>query len=755
MLDKEVFMYSSKCDIIVPIYNSLNCVIDCVQSVLKYTQPNSYRLILINDKSTEDGIEEYLNTIKNINPEIVVLNNEENLGFVKTANKGMSYSDHDVVLLNSDTIVTQGWLKKIKHAAYAAENIATVTPLTNNGSICSVPNFLEDNIIPAGFTLDEYALLIEKISLKKYPIIPTAVGFCMYIKRKIISEIGLFDDVRFGRGYGEENDFCCRLIEKGYVNVLCDDTFIFHQGSMSFKGEKESLIKNNLKILAEKHKKYFNQIESFIEKNPLKEIHDIIMLNIAIRNGKKNILYVLHNYMLPNNKGILHPSGGTEYHVQDLVQNLSNYNAYVLASTSETLILQAYIGGRIFSFNFDIGEKLEYASFHSDKYVKILENILNGCNIDLIHVHHFINHTFDIPKVAKKVGIPCVVTLHDFYSICPTINLLDVNNQYCHDTRSQKMCHQCIKKKIGYDGDFLSQWNSEMRVFLNDFDMIYAPSESAKNIIEEYYGNLNIIVNEHGIDVPQFKIYANINNEKFKIAFMGAFTPQKGSHIIEQIIAENKNKNIEWHLFGNGEIKFTKSQRKNVFLHGRYTRENIIDTLKELNIDLICNFAIWPETYSYTLTDAYLAGIPILVHDIGALGERVKKHQGGWVLPVQSTISEKLDKINEIINEKEDYELKKNNINNIHFKTKPDMAQEYQRDYEKLLKNKHKKSQLGSDAAHFMFSAFIQKEPKHGFKYHVKKILGSEVMKFFKKIIPQPLKNSIKRILYKILRNFD
>lgn len=95
----------------------------------------------------------------------------------------------------------------MRKVAYLDHSIATVTPLTNNGSICSVPTFLEDNHIPAGYDIDSFAHYIENISLKQFREIPTAVGFCMYIKRNIIDEIGLFDQENFGKGYGEENDF--------------------------------------------------------------------------------------------------------------------------------------------------------------------------------------------------------------------------------------------------------------------------------------------------------------------------------------------------------------------------------------------------------------------------------------------------------------------------------------------------------------------------------------------------------------------
>ncbi|MCR8929539.1 glycosyltransferase family 2 protein [Priestia megaterium] len=238
-------------DIIIPIYNGFEETSNCVQSLLECTNEKEHRLIFINDQSPDKRIVSLLQ--KQENKRITILNNDKNLGFVKTVNKGMRFSKNDVILLNSDTVVTNGWIDKMSAAAYSNEKIGTVTSLTNNGTIASVPYFNQDNQLPSGYTVEKFSELIECISSKVYPEIPTAVGHALYIKREIINKIGYFDDASFGKGYGEEEDFSCRVIRAGYKNILADDTFIFHYGSTSFKEEKISLIKENKKKLKKKH----------------------------------------------------------------------------------------------------------------------------------------------------------------------------------------------------------------------------------------------------------------------------------------------------------------------------------------------------------------------------------------------------------------------------------------------------------------------------------------------------------------------
>ena len=227
-------------DIIIPIYNAYDDLYKCLQSVYQYTDLVENRLILINDNSSDTRIEPYLNSQTKEN--VIIIHNKENKGFSNNINLGMAQSkERDVLLLNSDTIVTKNWVEKIVECAYSDRAIGTVTPLSNNATLCSVPNFCEENSLPEGMNVDQAAAIIEECSLRKYPRITVAHGFCMFVKREVINAIGNFDAETFGRGYGEENDFCNRAEQMGYIHVMCDDTYIYHSGTKSFVSkEKEA-----------------------------------------------------------------------------------------------------------------------------------------------------------------------------------------------------------------------------------------------------------------------------------------------------------------------------------------------------------------------------------------------------------------------------------------------------------------------------------------------------------------------------------
>src|SRR5204862_200632 len=208
-------------DIIIPNYGAADELRDCIASVAAHTDLETHRVIL-----AMDGPQELPSL-----PAWTILRNERRIAFAASLNRGIAESTPDVVLLNSDTIVTPRWIEKLIDAAYSHEDIGTVTPLSNNATLCSVPRAFEENLIP---DIASFAERVERVSMRSYPRIPTGVGFCLYIRRALLDDIGLFDAKRFADGYGEENEFCLRALDRGWLHIADDATFIYHPGHRSF-----------------------------------------------------------------------------------------------------------------------------------------------------------------------------------------------------------------------------------------------------------------------------------------------------------------------------------------------------------------------------------------------------------------------------------------------------------------------------------------------------------------------------------------
>jgi len=305
----------------------------------------------------------------------------------------------------------------------------------------------------------------------------------------------------------------------------------------------------------------------------------------------------------------------------------------------------------------------------------MFENIIDSFNIGLVHVQHMIGHYFDLIDVLREKKIYSIISLHDYYSICPNINLLYNNFTYCLNMENRN-CVDCLKNRKGISTNIVSKWQSDFSLFLSKFDKVIVPSNSTKEIVNEFYPKLKIDVIEHG-SVLLKNDYCPKLNEIHNIAVVGVLTEHKGLNIFKNLVMKNSNKNVVYHLFGSTEDSYLSKNRKRYFYHGKYERSNLFNLFKENNIELVLLLSICPETFSYTLTETLMSKIPVLGVDIGAIGDRIKKLNCGWIVKYDCDSIELTKKIDSILNNENEYNMKVNNINNIHIKSIEEMTKEY------------------------------------------------------------------------------
>jgi GT2 family glycosyltransferase len=194
-------------------------------------------------------------------PWIRLIENEKNLGYTKSANIGMSRSTAEwVVLLNSDTIVTPGWLEGMFEAVEAHPKAAMIGPVSNAASWQSVPDLHDvkggwsSNPLPEGVRPEDVSRLVNTLSPRQFPEATLLNGFCTLMKREVIEQVGYLDEVAFPMGYGEENDLCLRVRKGGYTLVVADHVYVYHVKSASFgSARRAELSKRGTAQLALKH----------------------------------------------------------------------------------------------------------------------------------------------------------------------------------------------------------------------------------------------------------------------------------------------------------------------------------------------------------------------------------------------------------------------------------------------------------------------------------------------------------------------
>ena len=261
--------------VVIPVYNAAEELARCLDSVLTTVSAGT-EVIVIDDASPDEATRLLLRRWrKSAPPGWTFLAHAENQGFVATANAGMRATANDVVLLNSDTVVTPGWLQGLQKCLATDPLIATATPWTNNGEIASIPQFCQVNPVPPDPSA--VAQVIAQAGTPAYPSMPTAVGFCMAVSRRAIENVGLFDEKLFGKGYGEENDFSMRVIAAGMRNVLCDDVYVVHLGGRSFGPAGLKPDEFSMQRLLSRHPDYLQQVQAFIKADPLSNRRAVIL----------------------------------------------------------------------------------------------------------------------------------------------------------------------------------------------------------------------------------------------------------------------------------------------------------------------------------------------------------------------------------------------------------------------------------------------------------------------------------------------
>ena len=300
--------------VIIPVYGAIEHVKRCVESVFRNTDYGVHDILIIDDCSKDADV---LRQLRNYDAELIF--HDQNVGFVRTANEGIMWaSDHDSdpILLNSDTVVPARWIERLDAARNSNPKCCSVSPLSNNCSHYSIPNVWSGEL-PMGVTVDEMDRITEETSDRAYPSVPCSIGFCMLMTRKAIAEVGVFDQ-SWGRGYGEETDWCVRAIAKGYTCVLADNLFVYHKHQGSFGAESQSLRLANQQKFLSKYPSFERIICAWNLRSPQRGHRTRVADRLRPRVSgapQMKVLYVLHNW------GKL---GGSEIFTRRLIESLSD-----------------------------------------------------------------------------------------------------------------------------------------------------------------------------------------------------------------------------------------------------------------------------------------------------------------------------------------------------------------------------------------------------------------------------------------------
>lgn len=268
-------------DVLVPVYKGYDETLACLESVLRYRTSNQtpHEIIVLDDASPDAALQQKLAQLAEAG-HITYIRRPANLGFIGNMNRGMAlHPGRDVVWLNADTCVHGNWLDRLHDAAYSAENVASVTPFSNNGLVMSVPEMLDKAPMPTDaehIALDQLAALLNQPAVQ----IPSGCGFCFYLRRDAINDVGYLDEAHLTRGYEEETDWCQRAHNQGWQHLGATNLFVAHRGGVSFGIEKAQRVQQNGRILRRRYPTFKGRWQRFLAQDPLKPARSRLLQSV-------------------------------------------------------------------------------------------------------------------------------------------------------------------------------------------------------------------------------------------------------------------------------------------------------------------------------------------------------------------------------------------------------------------------------------------------------------------------------------------
>ena len=607
-------------DVVIPVYGGRDVTLACLDRVLAATAPDEADIVVVDDGSPDPALAAALDALAAAG-RITLLRNETNLGFPAAVNRGMAlHEKRDVVLLNSDASVPANWLGRLKAAAYLAAETGTVTALSNEASICS---YGPDD--PAQWpSLDRLA---ERVNAGVTVELPTGVGFCMFIRRDCLAETGLFSETLFGRGYGEENEFCLRARRLGWRHVAAADLLVGHVGGASFGSSRHLLQDRNLRVLERLNPGYQELVEDFSGTDPLAPARRALDLaRWRAADGRPAILLMT-----------LGLEGGATRHVEERRAALAAQGRRVLILAPATPRRDGYDETLRCRLADPERPELRDLVFDSDAEFETLAALLASVPVVGIEIHHSLKHHPRLLDLPARLGMPYDMVLHDYHWLCPQVALTDESGGYCGEPQpSLPHCEACLVKLGSETGEDITVEALRRRSgrLLAQARRVIAPARDVADRYRRYFPGLSPEIVAWD-SVPAPRTLPNKVEKRIRVAVIGAIGPHKGYDVLKACAEDAAARDLpldfivvgyssgDGGLFATGRIHVT----------GRYEEDEAEALVRRQDAALAFIPSVCPETWCYALSLAWQAGLPAVAFDIGAQAERIRASGTGGVLP--------------------------------------------------------------------------------------------------------------------------
>lgn len=618
-------------DVVIPVYRNCALTAACLDQVFAH-QPAAVRVHVVDDASPEPELVRLLDALA-ARRRIVLHRHDRNRGFPAAANRGiLAAGRRDVVLLNADTLVSPDWLAILREAAHAAPDIGSATPLSNDATILSYPACDRANPVPDLAEVRRLAALARTANAGRWVGIPTMHGFCVYLRRDCLDQVGLFREDMFAQGYGEENDLSLRAHALGWRHVAVPGLFIGHHGGASFGPARRSLIERNQLLLERLHPGYAALVARHVAADPLGSARRRMDV-LRWRRGRREagaVLIATH----------LH-GGGVERMVAGRVRaaRAAGLRPIILRPVHEApglVVVGEGAGERGGEAAVDAYPNLRY---RLPDEVATLARLLAADRPQRAELHHLLGHDQAVIELLRRLRVPYDAYGHDYAWFCPRIALIGPERRYCGEP-DLTGCEHCIADQ----GSLLEEpigvraLVARSAALLDGASRVVSATADGAARLARHFPAIRPIV-EPWEDDASWPAPGPVPTAgaALQVAVLGGIGPEKGFDVLLHCVRDARARGLpmRFTVIGHTLDDERLLDAGPVFVTGAYRSDDeLAGLIAAERPSLVFLPSIWPETWSYTLSHAWAAGLAVVAFDIGAIAERIRARGHGLLLPL-------------------------------------------------------------------------------------------------------------------------